>query len=185
MSTFQHRPWSTSLMLLLFLLVAACTPQSTSQLGQPATSEITPSPLQLPTEAEMLTKEEELEDLLREVLIGDLKDVIFDHNGEPGMLFISWDLQSAYSNELIADGAKEDTVEILRTIVESDVEYEEVNISAWYPMTVDINNNVEDTEVISLYYDRATLEGRNWDTIRKQYIWWIADRGFVNKELQR
>ena len=52
-------------------------------------------------------------------------------------------------------------------------------------MTVDINNTLEDTEVISLYYDKATLEGRNWDTIRSQYIWLIADRGFVNKELQR
>lgn len=50
-------------------------------------------------------------------------------------------------------------------------------------MTADINNTLEDTEVISLYYDKAILEGRNWDTIRIQYLWHIADRGFVHKEL--
>jgi hypothetical protein len=126
-----------------------------------------------------------LENLLREVLSGDLKDVIFNYKGNPGMLFICWDLQGAYSNELIAKGAKEDTVKILRVVVESSVEYDQVLISAWYPLTVDINNTIEDTKVISLYYDKATLEGRNWDTIRMQYIWLIADRGFVRKELGR
>ena len=101
------------------------------------------------------------------------------------MLFICWDLQAAYSNELIAKGAKEDTVEILRTVVENNVEYDQVLISARHPMTVDINDTIEDTEVISLYYDKATLEGRNWDTIRTQFIWLIADRGFIHKELGR
>jgi len=118
-------------------------------------------------------------------LSGDLKDVIFDCKGNQGRLFICWDLQGAYSNELIAKGAKENTVEILRAVVESSVEYDQVLISAWYPLTVDINNTLEDTEVISLYYDKATLEGRNWDTIRGQYISLIADRGFVHKELGR
>jgi hypothetical protein len=133
----------------------------------------------------MSITEEELGNLLREILLGDLKDVEFDYKGEAGTLFICWDLQGAYSNELISQRAKEDTVEILRAVVESSVEYDHVLISAWYPMTVDINNTLEDTEVISLFYDKTTLDGRNWDTIRSQYIWLIADRGFVYEDLGR
>ncbi|MFX0145521.1 MAG: hypothetical protein ACFE9C_15760 [Candidatus Hodarchaeota archaeon] len=185
MSTYHHRPWATWVILFILLISTACTTQITPEASQPITIDPTQKPVQTDTAVKTTITEEELEILLREVLIGDLKDVIFDHDGEPGMLFICWDIQAAYSNELIADGAKEDTLEILRTVVESDVEYDEVHISGWYPMTVDINNTIEDTEVISLFYDRATLEGRNWDTIRTQYIWWIAGRGFVNKELQR
>jgi len=185
MSTYHYRACVAWVILCILLLVTACTVQSTPEPGRPATTETAPTSVQTPTPAETPITEEELENLLREVLSSDLKDVIFDYRGKPGTLFICWDLQGAYSNELIAKGAKEDTVEILRAVVESSAEYDQVHISAWYPMTVDINNTLEDTEVISLYYGRATLEGRNWDTIRSQFIWLIADRSFVNKELMR
>jgi hypothetical protein len=184
-SPYRDRPWATWVMLCVLLLMTACTAQATPELGQPTTSEITPSLVLSPTPAKTSITEEELEQHLREVLSDNLKDVIFDYKDNPGILFICWDLQSAYSNELIAKGAKEDTVEILRTVVENNVEYDQVLISAWHPITVDINNTIEDTEVISLYYDKATLDGRNWDTIRTQFIWLIADRGFVHKELGR
>lgn len=184
MSTYQQRPWSTSIILLLFLLVAACTTQASPEARPPVSTEPTPS-AQLDQPVKGISTEEELEDLLREVVSGELKDVIFDHEGEAGTLLVCWNLQGAFSNDIIAKTAQEDTVNILGTVVESGVEYDQVHISGWYPMTIDINNTLQDTEVISLYYNKATLEERNWDTIRAQYIWWIADRGFVNKELQR
>lgn len=100
-----------------FLLITACTTQSRPEPRQPATPETAPTSVQSPTPAKTSITEEELEIFLREVLSGDLKDVIFDYKGNPGRLFICWDLQGAYSNELIAKGAKEDTVEILRAVV--------------------------------------------------------------------
>ena len=180
-----YRRGTAWITLIIFLLLAACASQATPEEKQPATTEPSQKSVQTPTSASTTFTEEELENLLREVLSGDLKDVVFDYKGEPGTLFICWDLKSDYSNELIEKAAQEDTVEILRAVVESSAEYDQVLISAWYPMTVDINNTLEDTEVISLYYDKATLEERNWDTIRSQYIWLIADRGFVHKELGR
>lgn len=183
MAIDHDRPWAAWVILSVSLLITACTTQSTLEPGLPATTETAPTSVQSPAPAKTSITEEELENLLREVLSGDLKDVIFDYKGNPGRLFICWDIQGAYSNELIVKGAKEDTVEILRAVVESSVDYDQVLISAWYPMTVDINNTLEDTEVISLYYDKATLEGRNWDTIRSRYIWLIADRGFLHQEM--
>ncbi|HEY46890.1 MAG: hypothetical protein AMJ88_07040 [Anaerolineae bacterium SM23_ 63] len=185
MSTYLDRPWIKPVILCVLFLLTACTTQSTLESRQPSRTEATPTSVETPKPVKTTITEEELGNLLSEVLSGELKDVIFDYKSRPGTVFICWNLQGAYSDELIAKNAKEDTVQILRTVVESGIEYDQVLISAWHPMTVDINNTLEDTEVISLYYDKDTLEGRNWDTIRTQYIWWIADRGFVNKELQR
>ena len=75
-SLYRDRPWATWVMLCVLLLMTACTTQPTPELGQPATSEITPSPILLPTPAKTSITEEELEHNLREVLSDNLKDDI-------------------------------------------------------------------------------------------------------------
>jgi hypothetical protein len=184
MRNIAIRKNSTSTAKLALALIALSIGCSTKpSLTAAPVSTIKPAQASTPTELPPTANE--LSDLIGRDLEGEIRDLAFNYQGKHGILFISWNLQGFYTNELIARSAQRDTVEILRLIVESGLEFNQVLISGWYPMTVDINNTIEDTEVISLYFDRETLEERNWRTIRSQYIWLIADHGFVHQELLR
>ena len=162
------------------VLCSGCATEPTAT----ATPTQTPEPTLAPTPTRPPTTEEELMAMISSELLGYLKEVIFDYQGNTETLFVNWDVARDSTNERIISGAQQDTVTILRAIAESNIDYQEVRLSGWYPVTIDINDNVEDTEVIWLYYDRSTLEELNWENVRSQYIWIVADRGSVHRLLQ-
>jgi hypothetical protein len=154
-----------------------------------ATDEVAPEPIdsgsdvESPSASDTRTSPKTIEEVVTEIdeqLIGELVNLELDHEGEPGRIYARWDIAIDSTNEAIIDGARLDSVTILRSIARSGINYEEVWLSGWFTITVDINLNTEHTEMVSLFYDRETLEPRNWDGIRSQYIWLISDRGNIH-----
>jgi hypothetical protein len=178
--------------IFLVIVFSGCSPQGTTEpspepistsepqetLTQPV-EQPTLSPTPMIERSEPMT-EGELEDSLTEAIQGEFKEIIYDFQDEPGTIFVKWEFFPEYSTESIVDTAKEDTAAILRTIYYSGMDFNEVIVSGWFTQTVDINNNVEYTELLQLYYGRNKLDGIKWDSLRVQYIWLIADDGQIH-----
>jgi len=165
---------------------ATSEPIATSAPQEP-TSQPTIQPTQTPTIAIVRSEpmtESELEETLTNELKGKLKGITYDYLDEPGTIYVMWEFFPDYSNQRISDAAKEDTATILRTFYFSGMDFDEIIVSGWFTETVDINNNVEYSEFLHLYYGREKVEGIKWDTLRVQYIWLIADYGEVHWVLE-
>jgi hypothetical protein len=113
-------------------------------------------------------------------LKGKLTHYIHDYRDQAGTLFVRWDLYGDSSNERIANTAREDTVTILKNLTLSKQPFEKVILSGWYFWTVDINGTLDYNEFIRLEYSPETLAKINWETIRSEYIWLVADGGEIH-----
>ncbi|NIW44051.1 MAG: hypothetical protein GWN30_04570 [Gammaproteobacteria bacterium] len=85
---------------------------------------------------------------------------------------------------MIAEQTKEETTEILDTIYHSGANFNRVTLSGWYTITIDINNTLEYIEMLSVLYDKEILDQINWQTVRPEYIWLIAERSMVHRLLK-
>lgn len=168
------------LTLLIWMICSGCI--------SPTAPAVTPTPSSLPLEQKTAAPTspphsltaDSLRQELRDTLLGEVKDVQFDTLGEPGDIYIRWKLLGSYSHARFVDYAKEDTVTILRTVAESDLDFHEVQLSAWYDMTIDIDGKAENTQLIHLFYSLATLDRVDWEKVKSEHIWIIADRGTVH-----
>lgn len=142
-------------------------------------SEVAPT-----TTPDNLITEQRLADSIRAKLLGYLKKVIIGYKDDPGRIYIRWELSTANKNEDIIKFAQNDTVTILQNCWESGASFYEVQISGWFTQTIDINGTLDYTELINLNYTKDTLKLVNWETVRSQYIWIIADGGSIHWLLQ-
>lgn len=163
----------------LVITQSPSTPTTQPTIEKKETIEVTPT-----TAASEQTTEDQLIDSIGDELLGHLKKVTIGYMDDPGRIYVRWELSTASENEKIIQYAQDDTVTILRNCWESGASFYEVQISGWFTQTVDINANLEYRELIDLVYTKDTLELVNWETVRSQFIWIIADGGSVHWLLQ-
>lgn len=128
---------------------------------------------------------EELKVKIQSELKGELTHFIQDYRDHSGTVFVRWDLAGDSTNALIAKSAKEDTVTVLENFAASKQSFEEIIVSGWHYWTVDINGTLEYNEFFRLKYTTETLTNINWDTVRSDYIWLIADSGEIHWLLEK
>ena len=87
-------------------------------------------------------------------------------------------IRDNYTEQMIKDGARTDTIDILRYARATYPEASAVNVQGTFPMT-DPYGNTATHVAIDLTYSRATLNKINFDGISKASIWEIRDSGTV------
>lgn len=87
-------------------------------------------------------------------------------------------IRDNYSEEMIRDGARSDTIQILKYAHAIYPNASAVNVQGTFPMT-DPYGNTSTQVAIDLTYSRATLNKINFDGVRANTIWEIRDSGTV------
>ncbi|KLO42369.1 hypothetical protein ABW17_12015 [Mycobacterium nebraskense] len=87
-------------------------------------------------------------------------------------------IRDNYTEQMIKDGARLDTIDILRYATATYPDASAVNVQGTFPMT-DPYGNTATHVAIDLTYSRATLNKINFDGISKASIWEIRDSGTV------
>lgn len=87
-------------------------------------------------------------------------------------------IRDNYTEQLIKDGARTDTIDILRYARATYPDASAVNVQGTFPMT-DPYGNTSTHVAIDLTYSRATLNKINFDGITKKSIWEIRDSGTI------
>ena len=161
--------------LILALILSACSPGK-EEVVQPSAAPILPTTQDTGTEESpsVQVSESELLESISGEMLGVPTEVQFDYEDELGVVFVRWEIASENSNEKIIAGAKQDTVVILRTIYLSGLDFEEIWLSGWYTVTIDINANTAPAEMVFLKYERETIAQLHWDRVRSQFIWDIT-----------
>ncbi|OBA64304.1 hypothetical protein A5647_02635 [Mycobacterium sp. 1100029.7] len=87
-------------------------------------------------------------------------------------------IRDNYSEGMIKDGARVDTIAILRYARATYPGASAVNVQGTFPMT-DPYGNTSTEVAIDLTYSKATLDKINFDGVRKDSIWEIRDSGTI------
>lgn len=87
-------------------------------------------------------------------------------------------IRDNYTEQMIKDGARMDTIDILKYAKATYPDASAVNVQGTFPMT-DPYGNTSTQVAIDLTYLRATLNKINFDGITKASIWEIRDSGTV------
>lgn len=87
-------------------------------------------------------------------------------------------IRDNYTESLIKDGARLDTIAILKYARATYPDASAVNVQGTFPMT-DPYGNTATHVAIDLTYSRATLDKINFDGVTKTSIWEIRDSGTV------
>ncbi len=87
-------------------------------------------------------------------------------------------IRDNYTEQMIKDGARLDTIDILRYARATYPDASAVNVQGTFPMT-DPYGNTSTHVAIDLTYSKETLNKINFDGISKASIWEIRDSGTV------
>jgi hypothetical protein len=87
-------------------------------------------------------------------------------------------IRDNYNETMIKDGARRDTIDILRYARATYPDAFSVNVRGTFPMT-DPYGNTSTQVAIDLTYSRETLNKINFDGVSKNTIWEIRDSGSV------
>ncbi|WAJ43151.1 DUF2510 domain-containing protein [Mycobacterium sp. Aquia_216] len=87
-------------------------------------------------------------------------------------------IRDSYTEKMIKDGARLDTIDILKYARATYPDASAVNVQGTFPMT-DPYGNTSTQVAIDLTYSRATLNKINFDGVSKNSIWEIRDSGSV------
>ncbi len=87
-------------------------------------------------------------------------------------------IRDNYTEQMIKDGARLDTIDILRYARATYPDASAVNVQGTFPMT-DPYGNTSTHVAIDLTYSRETLNKINFDGISKASIWEIRDSGTI------
>jgi Protein of unknown function (DUF2510) len=87
-------------------------------------------------------------------------------------------IRDNYNETLIKDGARLDTIDILKYARATYPDASAVNVQGTFPMT-DPYGNTSTHVAIDLTYSQATLHKINFDGVSKNSIWEIRDSGTV------
>lgn len=104
-------------------------------------------------------------------------------NDDGDIIFVTFNIHDLGTNNMIANGAKTSTLDILEKLSETDVNYSRVFIQGSFPMGDD-HGNIEDSMILNAGYDHDTVEQINFDNMNRDNIWDIMDSGMVHDELQ-
>ncbi len=93
-------------------------------------------------------------------------------------------IRDNYTETMIRDGARQDTIAILRYASATYPDASAVNVQGTFPMT-DPYGNTSTYVAIDLTYSRATLNKINFDGVTKTSIWEIRDSGTILPAFQQ
>jgi hypothetical protein len=117
------------------------------------------------------------EDLIAE--LAGLSGVVSAGYGEDQEIIIQWRTRAGLTDGATVRMAKVSAAGYLRRVAESGAEYSGVTLSGWAALVDEYGAETE-TEVIRLYYSRATLDKVAWVNFDKENTWRIADSGSVH-----
>ena len=164
-------------------LCIGCTPENLATpdpLSSTATEVQRFTAVSTPSRAPM--DDEQMQQFLSEDLQGEL--ISFHSNDEEaGEINVRFQILLEGTTARTIRVAREDTVCILHAIERSQLIYQQIVISGWAPITVDINANTQNTELLLLRYDRETVDAIDWNALRTQYIWLIASYSQIHDSL--
>jgi hypothetical protein len=95
-----------------------------------------------------------------------------------GVVDARFAIRDNYTERMIKDGARSDTIDILKYAKATYPDASAVNIQGTFPMT-DPYGNTSTQVAIDLTYSRETLNKINFDGVTKKSIWEIRDSGTV------
>lgn len=95
-----------------------------------------------------------------------------------GVVDARFAIRDNYTEQLIKDGARLDTIDILKYAKATYPDAAAVNVQGTFPMT-DPYGNTSTQVAIDLTYSRETLNKINFDGVTKKSIWEIRDSGTV------
>jgi len=93
-------------------------------------------------------------------------------------------IRDNYTEQMIRDGARLDTIDILKYARATYPNASAVNVQGTFPMT-DPYGNTSTRVAVDLTYSRATLDKINFDGITKTSIWEIRDSGTILPAFQQ
>ncbi|HEX5255330.1 MAG TPA: DUF2510 domain-containing protein [Mycobacterium sp.] len=95
-----------------------------------------------------------------------------------GVVDARFAIRDNYTEQMIKDGARSDTIDILKYAKATYPDASAVNVQGTFPMT-DPYGNTSTHVAIDLTYSRETLNKINFDGVTKKSIWEIRDSGTV------
>ncbi len=95
-----------------------------------------------------------------------------------GVVDARFAIRDNYTEQMIKDGARSDTIDILKYAKATYPDASAVNVQGTFPMT-DPYGNTSTQVAIDLTYSRETLNKINFDGVTKKSIWEIRDSGTV------
>jgi len=96
-----------------------------------------------------------------------------------GLIEAQWSMNEGLTDSLTRGTAKYNTTSMLRTVSESNVDYDHVVIRGGYPL-VDKFGNSEYSEVVRATYKRSTVDRINWENSQFVDVYFIADGFFLH-----
>jgi hypothetical protein len=97
---------------------------------------------------------------------------------DEGQLYVFWAINGYPTTGMVRRGAQLDMVAILEAMAESGGPYEAVHAAGSFPM-VDAYGNAREQVVVSMMYNKATIERVNWDGFLSDNINEIADEEYL------
>jgi hypothetical protein len=94
-----------------------------------------------------------------------------------------FNIHDNFTNGMIKDGARFDTIDILKYAKATYPDAASVNVQGKFPMKDAYGNTTTDT-VINLTYLKSTLDQINFDGVDKDKIWELRDSGIVYPAFQ-
>lgn len=100
-----------------------------------------------------------------------------------GRINVRWSLNDQLTSGLIRAAAQRDAIDILRTIDAAGVPYETVFIRGTFSLA-DQYGNASESPVLSLEFDRATIDRINWSNMLPDNIFGLATSSTIHPALQ-
>ena len=94
---------------------------------------------------------------------------------EAGAIFVNWTIDDNLTNDMIVYGAELDATHILHALADSKIDYSYVILSGSFPM-VDPYGNSKESNVVTLTFNKPTVDEINWQNFLTENICKIADQ---------
>jgi|GEM_PF-6421301 len=101
-----------------------------------------------------------------------------------GVVTVTFAIDDGFTQKSIASGAKRDTLDALRLVVEEYPDFQTIFIYGTFPVTDQYGNDDPAGEILFLTYQRATVDLINFDGIDPDNIWDIRDGGRIDPGLE-
>ncbi len=175
---------------LLTVGLGALLPDTTAQSPSEERQEPTPT-LVLPTEAPLPTNtavptevvepaealyfaiEENLGSSNRDIPRLEPLEITNNESMDGAIITIRWTINDNLTDDLIVYGAQKDASNILRLVDESEIRFQRVVLRGTFPL-VDVYGNVEEVEVVRLFFEPSAYEQINWDNFLFENIYRVA-----------
>lgn len=97
--------------------------------------------------------------------------------------YVKWAINDSVSTEWIRGGAQIDVVAMLRALDGAGLDYDTVRLVGTFIMG-DVYGNESEEPVVTLIYQRATVDKINWGNFDRANVFDVADTAKIHPELQ-